>query len=46
MKFKNAICIYPYKQELKTVGFLPPKGLEYVARAIEDLVESVKIKDN
>ena len=45
MKFKNAICIYPYKQELKTVGFLPPIGLEYVASAIEDLVESVKIID-
>jgi len=45
MKFKNVICIYPYKQELKTVGFLPPIGLEYVASAIEDLVESVKIID-
>ena len=45
MKYKNVICIYPYKQELKTVGFLPPLGLEYVASAIEDLVESVKIID-
>ena len=45
MKYKNAICIYPYKQELKTVGFLPPIGLEYVASAIEDLMESVKIID-
>jgi len=45
MKYKNAICIYPYKQELKTVGFLPPIGLEYVASAIEALMESVKIID-
>ena len=45
MKYKNALCIYPYKHELKTVGFLPPIGLEYVASAIEDLVESVKIID-
>jgi radical SAM superfamily enzyme YgiQ (UPF0313 family) len=45
MKYKNAICIYPYKHELKTVGFLPPIGLEYVASAIEDLVESLKIID-
>jgi radical SAM superfamily enzyme YgiQ (UPF0313 family) len=45
MGYKNAICIYPYKQELKTVGFLPPIGLEYVASAIEDIVESVKIID-
>ena len=45
MQYKNAICIYPYKQELKTVGFLPPIGLEYVASAIEDIVESVRIID-
>jgi len=45
MGYKNVICIYPYKQELKTVGFLPPIGLEYVASAIEDIVESVKIID-
>lgn len=45
MRYKNAVCIYPYKRELKTVGFLPPIGLEYVASAIEDIVESVKIID-
>jgi radical SAM superfamily enzyme YgiQ (UPF0313 family) len=45
MKYKNALCIYPYKHELKTVGFLPPIGLEYVASAIEDLVESLKVID-
>jgi anaerobic magnesium-protoporphyrin IX monomethyl ester cyclase len=43
--YKNAICIYPYKRELKAVGFLPPIGLEYVASAIEDILESVKIID-
>ncbi len=45
MRYKNALCIYPYKQELKTVGFLPPIGLEYIARAIEDIVETVKVID-
>jgi anaerobic magnesium-protoporphyrin IX monomethyl ester cyclase len=45
MAYKNAVCIYPYKRELKTVGFLPPIGLEYVASAIENIVESVKIID-
>ena len=45
MGYKNAICIYPYKQELKSYGFFPPLGLEYVASAIEDIVESVKIID-
>jgi len=45
MQYKNALCIYPYKQELKTVGFLPPIGLEYVASAIENIVDSVRIID-
>jgi len=45
MQYKNALCIYPYKQELKTVGFLPPIGLEYVASAIENIVENVRIID-
>ncbi len=44
-KYKNAICIYPYKQELKTVGFLPPIGLDYIAAAIEDIVETIKVID-
>ncbi|MFC1830216.1 B12-binding domain-containing radical SAM protein, partial [Thermodesulfobacteriota bacterium] len=45
MKFKNVLCIYPYRQELKSVGFLPPIGLEYIASAIKDLVDTVKIID-
>lgn len=45
MRFKNAVCVYPYKEELKTMGFLPPIGIEYVASAIENLVESVKVVD-
>jgi anaerobic magnesium-protoporphyrin IX monomethyl ester cyclase len=45
MRYKNVVCVYPYREELKTVGFLPPIGLEYVASAIEDLVESVTILD-
>ena len=45
MKYKNALCIYPYQRELKTVGFLPPIGLEYIASAIEDIVETVKVID-
>jgi anaerobic magnesium-protoporphyrin IX monomethyl ester cyclase len=45
MHYKNALCIYPYKAELKTVGFLPPIGLEYIASAIENLVDSVTVID-
>ena len=45
MKYNNVLCVYPYKQELKTVNFIPPIGLEYIACAIKDLVEGVKIID-
>jgi len=45
MRYKNALCIYPYKRELKTLGFLPPIGLELVASAIEDIVETVAVID-
>ncbi len=45
MKYKNALCIYPYKHELKSVGFLPPIGLEYIASAIEEIVDTVTIVD-
>ena len=45
MKYKNVLCLYPYKKELGTVGFLPPIGLEYIASAIEDMVETIKVID-
>ena len=45
MRYRNALCIYPYKHELKTVGFLPPIGLEYVASAIEHDVDKVTVID-
>jgi len=45
MHYKHVLCIYPYKEELKTMGFLPPIGLEYVATAIQSLVESVTVID-
>lgn len=45
MRYKNILCIYPYKQELKTIGFLPPIGLEYIASAIEGIVETIKVID-
>jgi radical SAM superfamily enzyme YgiQ (UPF0313 family) len=40
MRYKNVLCIYPYERELKNLGFLPPIGLEYIASAIEDIVET------
>lgn len=45
MSYKNVICIYPYYQEVPVYEFFPPLGLEYVAAAIEDLVEDVCVID-
>jgi len=45
MKYKNVLCVYPYKKELKSIGFFPPLGLEYIASAIENMVDSIKIID-
>lgn len=45
MKYQHALCVYPYQQELKTIGFLPPLGLEYIAAAIEGLVETIDVID-
>lgn len=45
MRYKNVLCVYPYKKEVKTIGFFPPLGLEYIASSIENLVESIKIID-
>jgi magnesium-protoporphyrin IX monomethyl ester (oxidative) cyclase len=44
-KFKRVVGIYPYFQEVPIYEFFPPIGLEYVAAAIEDLVQDVKIFD-
>jgi radical SAM superfamily enzyme YgiQ (UPF0313 family) len=45
MRYKNVVGIYPYKKELKAAGFLPPIGLEYIADAIKDLVDSLVVVD-
>jgi len=45
MIFKNVLCVYPYKQELKTVNFLPPIGLEYIASSIKEMVDTIKVID-
>lgn len=43
--YARVVCIYPYFQEVPIYEFFPPLGLEYVAAAIEDLVQEVKIFD-
>ena len=45
MRYNNVLCVYPHKRELKDMGFFTPIGLEYVASAIEDIVNRIKIID-
>jgi anaerobic magnesium-protoporphyrin IX monomethyl ester cyclase len=45
MKYKKAIFIYPYYQEVPIYEFFPPLGLEYIAAAIEDEVGDIFIID-
>ncbi|OGL54713.1 MAG: hypothetical protein A3G31_05630 [Candidatus Schekmanbacteria bacterium RIFCSPLOWO2_12_FULL_38_15] len=42
MKDQHVLCIFPYRTS-ELSGFLPPIGLEHIAAAIEDLVESITI---
>lgn len=45
MRYHKVVCIYPYFQEVPVYEFFPPLGLEYVAAAIEDLVDDVCVVD-
>ncbi|MDY6905647.1 MAG: radical SAM protein [Thermodesulfobacteriota bacterium] len=45
MKYRNVLCVYPYQYELKTIGFLPPLGLELIASAIEKMVDRIDVID-
>ncbi len=39
------LCVYPYRRELKELGFLPPLGLEHIASVIEPFAREVEIAD-
>lgn len=45
MPYNNVLCLYPYRRELKSIGFFPPLGLEYIASSVEDIVDSVSLVD-
>jgi magnesium-protoporphyrin IX monomethyl ester (oxidative) cyclase len=45
VKFEKVVCIYPYFREVPIYEFFPPIGLEYIAAAIEDLVDDVRVVD-
>ena len=46
IKPNNVLCLYPYVKEVPIYKFFPPIGLEYVATAVSDMVESIKIVDS
>lgn len=45
MKHNNVLCIYPYKTEIREFPFSPPLGLEYIAAAMQDLVDKITLID-
>ena len=44
-KPSHVLCLYPYVKEVPIYEFFPPIGLEYVATAVSDMVESIRIVD-
>lgn len=45
MKSENIVCFYPYINEVRAYRFFPPIGIEYIATAVEDLVNKIEIVD-
>ena len=43
--FRHVLCVYPYRYDLKNMGFFPPLGLEHIAAVIEPHAESVDVVD-
>ncbi len=43
--YRHVLCVYPYRRELKELGFLPPLGLEHIASIIEPFASEVEIVD-
>ena len=44
-KPSHVLGLYPYVKEVPIYEFFPPIGLEYVATAVRDMVESIRIVD-
>lgn len=43
--FQHVLCIYPYRKDLNKFGFIPPVGLECIARVIEPYAKALDIID-
>jgi magnesium-protoporphyrin IX monomethyl ester (oxidative) cyclase len=45
MPYKNALCVYPHQKGIPEKKYCPPLGLEYIATALEDVIERVTLVD-
>jgi anaerobic magnesium-protoporphyrin IX monomethyl ester cyclase len=45
MLYKKALCVYPHQAGVPEKKYCPPLGLEYIATALEDVVERVTLID-
>ena len=43
--FRHALCVYPYRRELRESGFFPPLGLEFIAAVVRPYAESLDLVD-
>jgi radical SAM superfamily enzyme YgiQ (UPF0313 family) len=43
--FKHALCVYPYRHELKDADFFPPLGLEFIAAVVQRYAQSIDVID-
>ena len=43
--FQHVLCVYPYRCDLKNMGFFPPLGLEYIAAVIEPHTQALDVVD-
>lgn len=44
-RFKHALCIYPYRRELKHSGFWPPLGIEFIASVLHPHARAIDVID-
>ena len=43
--FEHVLCVYPYRKDLNKFKFIPPVGLECIARVIEPYAKALDIID-
>ena len=43
--FQHVLCVYPYRKDLKNFRFIPPLGLEFIAKVIGPYAQALDIID-